>query len=125
VPIFLLDENINHPYRIIDICAEFDIQVLWIYDVDMGEAEDEDIFDLAMKQDYVIVTGNISDFRPLHTQWSTAHPDFPGIVYVPGRWHKNVWMIVEKLIEAHDDYGRNREWWVGSKGTNDGSINRI
>lgn len=89
MPTFLLDENVNHPYQIIDICAELEVKVLWIYEVEMEGADDSDIFALAMERDYVIVTGNITHFRPLQHDWMAIHDDSPGIVYIPSRWQKN------------------------------------
>lgn len=83
-----------------------------VVDVDLGAAADPEIFAYAVRRGYVLVTGNIKDFRPLAVQWAQAGNEFPGIIFIRAEHQKNAALIASSLIRyAYQDM-KNREAYV-------------
>jgi hypothetical protein len=112
MPTFLLDENIHEPDYIIERCAEFDIEVVRVHQLDLDNTEDEVIFEFAMNAGYIIVTANVRDFRPLQTAWIEAEKVFPGVIYVSRNKYRNPDLIIQRIVEVESDPIEGSEWWV-------------
>lgn len=112
MPNFLLDENVNFPDTIVERCAEVDIVVLRVHEVGLEQTVDEDIFEFAMANGYIVVTGNVRHFRPMQLAWLAAGLDFPGVLYLSPNAYRNVGAIISKIIEIERDYQPGGEWWV-------------
>lgn len=114
MPAFLLDENVNNPNEIISRCKTVGIDVIRVHQVDLNRTDDGLIFQYAMEWDYVIVTGNIRDFRPEQKKWIEAGNEFPGAIYLSSVHYRSVEQIVDRIIIVAQEYEQTelREWWV-------------
>lgn len=114
MPTYLLDENVHKPDTIIARCEAEGIEVIRVHQIDLNEAEDPEIFRCAMEQGYIVVTGNIRDFRPAQKVWLEAGNEFPGVIYLSTVHYRNVEDIIRKIIEVEAEYQNTdlREWWV-------------
>jgi hypothetical protein len=86
-----------------------------VWDFGLEETEDFLIFQFALDHNHVIVTGNIFEFRQFQKELAAKGKITPGAIYVPGRYHKNTTLIVQRILEVEiDEYYAGGEWWVGS-----------
>ena len=112
MPTYLLDENVNRPDYIIERCRNLDIEVLRVHQLELDQTEDGIIFQTAIEQGYIVVTGNMQDFHPLQTEWLNKGHEFPGVSYLSANAYRNADQIAEKIIEVEQNYQPNGEWWV-------------
>ena len=114
MPVFLLDENVHKPDTIIDRCAKAGVQVLRVHQLDLNRTEDPIIFEEALAEGYVVVTGNLRDFRPLVARWVEQGNDFPGAVWLQTNRYRDVEAIIRKIIEVAASYDDDlvKEWWL-------------
>jgi len=112
--VFLLDENVNRSGVIKERCAEeWDIEIYRVHDVGLIARPDREILDFAREHDYVIVTGNVYEFRAFQQEILEKGESLPGIIYIPSSFIKNVELIMRRIAEvAYEDYHRDGEWWV-------------
>jgi len=109
---FLLDENVNQPDHIIELCEEAGLPVARVHQLNLHSTDDEIIFERAMEEGYIVVTANVRDFRSLQTEWAASGEEFPGVVYLPASRYRNVYRIVQTLINVSSNYTAGGEWWV-------------
>jgi predicted nuclease of predicted toxin-antitoxin system len=114
MPIFLLDENVSNPETIISRCGIERIEVIRVHQIGLDQTDDVDIFQYAMARGYIVVTGNIRDFRPEQMKWIEEGNAFPGAIYLSTVHYRNVEEIIRKIIEVEETYNQTdlREWWV-------------
>ncbi len=114
MPIFLLDENVSNPDAIVSRCGVEGIEVIRVHQVGLDQTDDVDIFRYAMVRGYIVVTGNIRDFRPEQKKWIEEGNAFPGAIYLSTVHYRNVEDIIRKIIEVEKTYDETdlREWWV-------------
>ena len=114
MPTFLLDENVHSPDEIISRCEATGIRVIRVHQVELNRTDDDLIFWYAMERGYVIVTGNIRDFRPEQKKWIEAGNEFPGVIYLSTVHYRSVEQIIGRIIEVAQAYEETelREWWV-------------
>jgi predicted nuclease of predicted toxin-antitoxin system len=114
MPVYLLDENVNKPDAIISRCEKEGIEVIRVHQIGLNQADDMHIFQYGMEQGYVLVTGNIRDFRPAQKQWIEEGNEFPGVIYLSTVHYRNVGDIIRKIVEVEETYDETdlREWWV-------------
>lgn len=110
---YLLDENVNESGQVQSRCTEYDILVHRVHDFDLLETEDRIIFEFARKENLVIVTGNIYEFRAFQQELVAEGELLPGAIYIPPHLHKNTELIVRRIIEVElEEYYEGGEWWV-------------
>lgn len=114
MPVFLLDENVHKPDKIIDRCAQSGVTVLRVHQLGLNRTEDPLIFEHALAAGYVMVTGNLHDFRPLIAGWVERGNDFPGAIWLQTNKYRNVEAIIRKIIEVAAVYDEDlvKEWWL-------------
>lgn len=114
MPTYLLDENVSKPDTIISRCAIEGIEVIRVHQIGLDQTDDANIFRYAMARGYIIVTGNIRDFRPEQKKWIEEGNVSPGAIYLSTVHHRNVEDIVRKIIEVETMYDETDlcEWWV-------------
>jgi len=114
MPIYLLDENVNKPDAIITRCAALGIKVIRVHQIGLNDTEDAVIFRYALQRGYVVVTGNIRDFRPEQQRWLAAGHPFPGAIYLSSTHYRNIEAIIRQIITVEQQYQMTdlREWWV-------------
>ena len=114
MPVYLLDENVHKPDKIISRCEAEGVKVIRVHQVDLNQTDDIEIFRYAMANDLVVVTGNIRDFSPEQKRWIEEGNEFPGVIYLSTVHNRNVEDIIRKIIEVEAAYGETqlREWWV-------------
>ena len=110
---YLLDENVNESGRVKARCVEWGITVHRVHDFDLLETDDRLIFQFAQERGYVIVTGNIHEFRAFQREANERGEVLPGAIYIPPHLQKNTELIVRRIIEVEvDEYYYGGEWWV-------------
>ncbi len=77
MPVYLLEENVHKPDKIISRCEAEGIKILRVHQVDLNQTDDVEIFQYAMASGYVVVTGNIRDFSPEQKRWIEEGTSFP------------------------------------------------
>jgi predicted nuclease of predicted toxin-antitoxin system len=114
MPIFLLDENVHKPDDIIARCEAQGIEVIRVHQINLNQTKDLVIFRYAIEQGYIVVTGNVRDFRPEQTAWLEAGNEFPGVIYLSWVHYRNVENIIRMIIKVEGEYNNTdlREWWV-------------
>ena len=114
MPIYLLDENVKKPDVIIVRCESEGVVVIRVHQIGLNDTEDTEIFRYALEQGYIVVTGNIRDFRPQQKAWIEAGNEFPGVIYLSTVHYRNVEEIIRKILEVEQTYNSTdlREWWV-------------
>jgi predicted nuclease of predicted toxin-antitoxin system len=114
MPTYLLDENVHKPDTIVARCAAVEIDVIRVHQIDLDQTDDHEIFRYAMDHGFIVVTGNIRDFRPNQKWWIDQGNEFPGVIYLSTVHYRNVEAIVLKIIEVEENYHHTdlREWWV-------------
>jgi predicted nuclease of predicted toxin-antitoxin system len=114
MPVFLLDENVHKPDTIIDRCAQVGVEVLRVHQLSLNQADDPLIFEHALAAGYVLVTGNLKDFRPLVARWIERGNDFPGAIWLQTNKYRDVEAIIRKIIEVAEVYDKDlvKEWWL-------------
>ena len=114
MPVYLLDENVHKPDKIISRCAAEGIEVIRVHQVELNRTDDPEIFRYAMENGFVVVTGNIRDFSPEQKRWIEEGNEFPGVIYLSTVHYRNVEDIIRKIIEVEQVYGETelRQWWV-------------
>jgi hypothetical protein len=100
--IFLADENVNG--KAIEIAQAAGVQIIRDQDLDRVadlnctiQDYDQCLFDYAVANGYVIVTGNRVDFEPKFYQFAESGTDHPGLVLIRPEYHKNGTLIAEWL----------------------------
>jgi predicted nuclease of predicted toxin-antitoxin system len=114
MPVYLLDENVHKPDKIITRCEAEGIKVIRVHQVNLEQTDDSEIFQYAMANGLVVVTGNIRDFSPEQRRWIEAGNEFPGVIYLSTVHYRNVEDIIREIIEVEKVYHETqlREWWV-------------
>ena len=114
MPVYLLDENVHKPDKIISRCEAEGIKVIRVHEVELNQTDDIEIFQYAMTSGYIVVTGNIRDFSPEQKRWIEEGNEFPGVIYLSTVHYRNVEDIIRKIIEVEAVYCETqlREWWV-------------
>jgi predicted nuclease of predicted toxin-antitoxin system len=114
MPVFLLDENVHKPDKIIERCAEQGIEVFRVHQFGLNRTDDPIILDYALEHDLVFVTANIKDFREQTIEWMQESTKFAGVIFLQGEKHRNVEGIIRKIIEVAAVYetAQYREWWL-------------
>jgi predicted nuclease of predicted toxin-antitoxin system len=114
MPTYLLDENVHKPDVIIARCGAEGIEVIRVHQIGLNQTQDPAIFHYAMEQGYIVVTGNVQDFRPEQKAWIEAGNEFPGVIYLSWVHYRNVEAIIRQIIEVEGEYYNTelREWWV-------------
>jgi len=114
IPVFLLDENVHRPDYIIERCALHEIRVLRVHQLGLNDTDDPIIFQRALEEGYVFVTGNIKDFRAQAIEWMAEGNDFAGAIWLQFNKYRNVEAIIQKIIEVAGIYENDpvREWWL-------------
>jgi hypothetical protein len=110
---YLLDENVNESGKVIARCAELDIDVHRVHDFDLLKTEDRIIFQFAQEQGYVIVTGNVYEFRSFQNEVNRQGELLPGAIYISPHLQKNTELIIRRIVEVEtEEYYFGGEWWV-------------
>jgi predicted nuclease of predicted toxin-antitoxin system len=114
MPTYLLDENVTRPDKIIGRCEAEGIEVIRVHQIGLNETDDPEIFRYAMEQGYIVITGNIRDFRPEQKTWLEGGNEFPGVIYLSTVHYRNVEDIIRMIIAVEAEYATTdlREWWV-------------
>ena len=114
MPVFLLDENVHHPDTIIQRCDQKGVEVVRVHQLGLDQTDDDIIFGHALEAGYVMVTGNLKDFRPLVTQHIAEGMDFPGAIWLQSTKYRDVEAIIHKIIEVAEIYDDDliKEWWL-------------
>ncbi len=114
MPIFLLDENVHKPNTIIERCAQARVEVLRVHQLELNQTDDSLIFEHALAAGYVMVTGNLKDFRPLVARWLEQGYEFPGAIWLQTNKYRDVEAIIRKIIEVAKIYDEDlvKEWWL-------------
>ena len=113
MPAYLLDENVNESGTVQKRCREFGIDVHRVHDFDLMGTDDRHIFEFAREQDYVLVTGNIYEFRAFQHEANEKGILLPGAIYIPPHLQKNTELIIRRIVEVElDEYYIGGEWWV-------------
>ena len=111
--IYLLDENVNESGKVKARCVELGIEVHRVHDVDLLETDDRIIFQFAREHEYVIVTGNVYEFRAFQQEANEKGELLPGAIYVPPHLQKNTELIIRRIVEVEvEEYYFGGEWWV-------------
>jgi hypothetical protein len=110
---YLLDENVNESGKVKARCSEWGITVYRVHDFDLLGADDRLIFQYAKEHEYVIVTGNIYDFRAFQREANERGEVLPGAIYISPHLQKNTELIIRRIVEVEvDEYYYGGEWWV-------------
>src|SRR5689334_7424402 len=104
MPIFLLDENVHKPDKIIMRCAEKGIEVLRVHQLRLNQTDDPIIFDYALQEGLVFVTGNVQDFRGQANKWIQEGKPYAGAIWLQDEKYRNVEGIIRKIIEVATIY---------------------
>jgi predicted nuclease of predicted toxin-antitoxin system len=114
MPVFLLDENVHHPDHIIERCAAVGIEVLRVHQLGLDRTDDMIIYDVALREGYVLVTGNVEDFREQAISHMQKGKPFPGVILLQFNRYRNVEAIIRRIKEvaANYDDDQTREWWL-------------
>jgi hypothetical protein len=111
--VYLLDENVNESGRIARRCAAYGLKVYRVHDFGLLETDDRIIFEFARQRGYVLVTGNIDEFRIFQRETAERGELCPGTIYIPPRLQKNTELIIRRILEVEtEEYYQGGEWWV-------------
>ncbi|MBN1121602.1 MAG: DUF5615 family PIN-like protein [Anaerolineae bacterium] len=110
---YLLDENVNESGRVKAHCTELGIEIYRVHDFGLLRTEDRIIFQFAQEHGYVIVTGNIYEFRSFQNEVNRRGELFLGAIYIPPQLQKNTELIIRRIVEVEtEEYYLGGEWWV-------------
>jgi hypothetical protein len=110
---YLLDENVNESGRVKIRCMESGIEVNRVHDFGLLKTEDRIIFQFAQEHRYVIVTGNIYEFRSFQNEVNRRGELLPGAIYIPPQLQKNTELIIRRIVEGEtEEYYFGGEWWI-------------
>jgi len=88
-----------------------DIRIVTADEVGMRYASDPQHFAYAIEHGYVLVTGNIQDYRPLVRDWLKAGKDHPGIAYITDAASRRPSIVAQLLVSIAAILMTNREEW--------------
>lgn len=114
MPVFLLDENVHHPEYIIERCVAVGIEVLRVHQLGLDNTDDMIIYEVALEAEYILVTGNVEDFREQAIKRIQTGKPFPGVILLQSNRYRNVEAIISRIKEvaANYDNDQTREWWL-------------
>ena len=92
------------------------VDIVTANEADMRGAKDEDHFTYAIKHAYVLITGNIRDFRPMYAALLESGDDHSGVVFITPANRTSLGYIAEKLhdwqMNKTAQEMKNLEWWI-------------
>jgi predicted nuclease of predicted toxin-antitoxin system len=94
----LLDEHLPPRQVLVSLNAHFTVKHI-SHDLHLAGLPDTGIYELAVKQGYIILTINVKDFRAL------LHDDSPGVIGIPENWTEQ--RIDSKLTALLIKHGSN------------------
>jgi hypothetical protein len=107
---FLTDENINGDA--IELARKiWDVRIVRPVDVGLMRTADMLLFEYAIREGYVLVTGNTRHFAPLVKRWIAEGNTHPGIVYITKKHRDNSHLIAQMLaLYAAEPMTIRTEW---------------
>jgi Domain of unknown function (DUF5615) len=114
----LLDEHFSH--RIAQTLCERALDVEAVSErPDLAEAPDQEVMEVARREERAVVTNNIKDFRPIAAERLTSGQGHAGLILVPSRRDRSrdstgiLADAIEEVMRAHPEGIPGAEHWNG------------
>ena len=112
--IFYTDDDVHG--GAIHIARENGVDLITSNEAGLLGAHDPVHFAHATENDYVLVSANIRDFKPLFDEWVAGGNAHPGMVLITSKHQKNAVHIARKLSEIQTETTKEeaqyRVWYI-------------
>lgn len=117
----LLDEHFSH--RIAQTLRERTLDVVAVSEspAELAEAPDQEVMEVARREERAVVTNNIKDFRPIAAERLTSGQGHAGLILVPSRRDRSndatgvLADAIEGVMRAHLEGIPDAERWIAKR----------